>query len=354
MQLCGFPALDVVGMEQSIPREMWVKWDGLQATHEQPEQAVSTIVHYDSDSTCDLEEAMNLGYESDKSNHSVNIPETIDEVIESITPIAWLDNPLPRPQHVVTDNYSPASPAYNPDNSEPIQIDSDEEEESRVSISPIPLDVPIVTPASDIFASDFSDSDLDFEGESDGKNILSDYLTTGKLPIKMHGVDIYPQSHHVHNHTWSEYSDEPCSPHCMIPHRTDKSFAKFYLTNSLCQKHNSNLTGPWIYLSNRFSTLPKLQKCPEICHFITLLNQKIKASHQIRDSLIACQLVENQHVFTLILRLDVFLINDPFTLKSWHQSYNLDDMPSFTAKLHYYIQRDFLDKVHDAYLNGQP
>ena len=63
------------------------------ATQEQPEQAVSTIVNYDSDSTCDLEEAMNLGYESDKSNHSENIPETIDEVIESITPIAWLDNP---------------------------------------------------------------------------------------------------------------------------------------------------------------------------------------------------------------------------------------------------------------------
>ena len=71
MQLCGFPALDVVGMEQPIPREMWVKWDGLQVTQEQPEQAVSTIVNYDSDSTCDLEEAMNLGYESDKSNHSV-------------------------------------------------------------------------------------------------------------------------------------------------------------------------------------------------------------------------------------------------------------------------------------------
>ena len=308
---------------------MWVKWNVLQATQEQPEQAGSTIVNYDSDSTaCDLEEAMNLGYES--SNHSDNIPSSIDEVIKSITPIAWLDNPLARPQHVVTDNYSPASPVYSPD---PIQIDSDEEEvESRVSMSPAPFDVPIVTPASDIFASDFSDSDLEFEGESDGKNILSDYLTTGKLPIKMHGVDIYPQSYHVHNHTWSEYSDEPCSPHCIIPNRTDKSFAKFYLNNSLCQKHNSNLTGPWIYL----------------------LNQKIKANHQIRYSLIACQLVENQHVFTLIIRLDVFLINDPFTLKSWHQSYNLDDMPSFTAKLHYYIQRDFVDKVHDAYLNGQP
>ena len=82
--------------------------------------------------------------------------------------------------------------------------------------------------------------------------------------------------------------------------------------------------------------------------------RSLGANHQIRDSLIACQLVENQHVFTLIIRLDVFLINDPFTLKSWHQSYNLDDMPSFTAKLHYYLQRDFVDKVHDAYLNGQP
>ena len=134
VQLCGFPALDVVGMEQSIPREMWVKWDGLQATQEQPEQAVSTIVNYDSDSTCDLEEVMNLCYEN--SNHSDNIPSSIDEVIESITPIAWLDNPLPRPQHVVSDNYTPASPVYSP---EPIQVDTDEEEESRVSISPAHL-----------------------------------------------------------------------------------------------------------------------------------------------------------------------------------------------------------------------
>ena len=71
---------------------------------------------------------------------------------------------------MVTDNYSPASPVYIPDHS-PIQIDSDEEEEeSRVSMAPAPLDVPTVTPANDIFASDNSDSDLDFEGETDGKN----------------------------------------------------------------------------------------------------------------------------------------------------------------------------------------
>ena len=153
-------------------------------------------------------------------------------------------------------------------------------------------------------------------------------------------VYIYtPKDYHVHNHTWTEYPDEPCSPHCMIPTRADKSFAKFYLSNRLCQKHNSSLTGPWIYLSNRFSTLPKLYKCPEICHFLTLLNQKLRPNHEISDALIACQLVENQYVFALIIRIDVFLVNDPFSIKHWHQSYNLDDMPSFTAKLHYYLQR---------------
>ena len=140
----------------------------------------------------------------------------------------------------------------------------------------------------------------------------------------------------------------------MIPARADKSFAKFYLSNRLCQIHNSSLTGPWIYLSNRISTLPRLYKCPGICHFLTLLNQKVRPNYEIRDALIACQLIENQHVFTLIIRVDVFLVNDPFAIKSWYQSYNLDDMPSFTARLHYYVQRDFVDKIHKAYLDSQP
>ena len=134
-------------------------------------------VNYDSDSTIayDLEEVINLDYKSN-SNHSNNIPASIDEVIRAITPVAWLDNSLPRTQHVVRDNYSPASPVYSPYHS-PIQIDSDEEEvESRASMAPAPLDIPIVTPANDIFESDNSDSDLDFEGETEGKNILSEYL----------------------------------------------------------------------------------------------------------------------------------------------------------------------------------
>ena len=99
-------------------------------------QPISDI-NYDSDSTVsyDLEECMNMEYDN-SSNHSNNIPSDIDEVIREVTPVAWLDNPLPRPQHAVTDNYSPTSPVYNPDHS-PIQIDSDEEE-SRASMSPAP------------------------------------------------------------------------------------------------------------------------------------------------------------------------------------------------------------------------
>ena len=125
-----------------------------------PVQPVSTAndINYDSDSTVvyDVEECMNMEYKNN-SNHSNNIPANIDEVIREITPVAWLDNPLPRPQHVVRDNYSPTSPVYKPDHS-PIQIDSGEEEvESRASMSPAPLDIPVVTPANDIFESDNSD-----------------------------------------------------------------------------------------------------------------------------------------------------------------------------------------------------
>ena len=96
MQMCGFPTLDVVPMDQSIPREMWVKWDGLQdyTSAAQSSQCLQLLT-YDSDSTIayDLEEVMNMGYES-SSNHSDNIPSSIDEVIRAITPVAWLDKSL--------------------------------------------------------------------------------------------------------------------------------------------------------------------------------------------------------------------------------------------------------------------
>ena len=176
--MCGHPSVDVVPEDQAIPREMWVRWDGLRGQRQtaQPLQPASvstsqTTMATDYDSECtveyDLESYMNMDYDEDNNtsnNRSTNIPADINDIIAEVTPVAWLDNPLPRPQHVVTDNYSPTCPGYNPDHS-PIQIDSDEEEEeSRASMSPAPLDIPIVTPANDIFDTDNSDSDLDFEG----------------------------------------------------------------------------------------------------------------------------------------------------------------------------------------------
>ena len=59
-------------------------------------------------------------------------------------------------------------------------------------------------------------------------------------------------------------------------------------------------------------------------------------------------------MYTLIIKVDVFLDNDPFDIKSCYQSYKLDDMVSFGTKLHYYVQRDFVDKINQAYLDGQP
>ena len=73
-------------------------------------------------------------------------------------------------------------------------------------------------------------SDQDLEVEAEKISLVSDYLNRGKLPVKMHGVFVFPQPAYVHNLTWDEY---PCSNHCVMPERTDKSLAKFYLTHSL-------------------------------------------------------------------------------------------------------------------------
>ena len=232
-------------------------------------------------------------------------------------------------------------------------IDSDEEEPGR---SPAQLDIPIITPANEIFDSDNLDSDLDFQGEAEAKNIIGEFYNAGKLPARLHGVLLFPQDYNVHGYSWNEYPDEPCSPHCVIPNRADKGFAKFYLKHSLCQKHHATLVGkgPWLYLSNRISTLHKVYKCPEICQFISLIHQKTRPDHMIRNSLIACQITESQHMYTLIIRADIYLVNNPFEIKSWCHTYKLDDMVQSASKIHFNVQKDYLDKIAQAYLDNQP
>ena len=136
-----------------------------------------------------------------------------------------------------------------------------------------------------------------------------------------------PQNNNVHNLQWIEYQDQPCTDHCVIPNRRDKAFAKFYLTHSLYLKHRSNLStlGPWIYLTSKVSTLTKIQKCPQITHFIVMLNNNIRRDQRVRDYLAACHLTEKNGTFTLMVRLDVYMTNNPHEYKYWTQTYCVND-----------------------------
>ena len=97
VQMCDHPSLDMVPEDQPIPREVWVRWNGLSGQRQtaqplQPLQpaSVSTsqttmATDYDSDCTVeyDLESYMNMDYDEDNNtsnNRSTNIPANINDV----------------------------------------------------------------------------------------------------------------------------------------------------------------------------------------------------------------------------------------------------------------------------------
>ena len=108
--------------------------------------------------------------------------------------------------------------------------------------------------------------------------------------------------------------------------------------------------GPWIYLSNRVSTLPKLHKSPQIANFLSLLHGKIKGDQRVNEYLVVCQLVETLGMFTLITRVDLSMVNNPLELKTFVQIYNLNDHVDFGDKLQYYIGRDFVERVQEFHV----
>ena len=252
-----------------------------------------------------------------------------------LTPVGWPTNsPASSPQHVVPANYRPATPIYSPTSPDyspsmsPVHVDTDNSDNLT---PPHNSDGAITTRDCEMFDLVNTDSDQEIEGEAETISLVGDYINRGKLPVKMQGVFIFPQPAHVHNLTWNEYPFEPCSNHCVMPERSDKSLPRFYLTHSLCLKHRASLCnmGPWIYLCNRVSTLPKLHKSPQILNFITLLHNKIKGDQRVKDYLVVCQLVETLGLFTLLIRVDIFMANNPLELKSWVQIYNLNDQIDF-------------------------
>ena len=87
--------------------------------------------------------------------------------------------------------------------------------------------------------------------------------------------------------------------------------------------------GPWNNLYNRVSTLPKLHKSPQIPNFLSLLYGKIKGDQRVKDYLVVCHLVETLGMLTLIIRVDLFMDNNPLELKTFVQIYNLNDHVDF-------------------------
>ena len=172
----------------------------------------------------------------------------------SLSPINIPNLHVPSDYLPATPIYSPTSPDYSPSMS-PITVESDSSDTIAPSTSSSGI---ITTRDCDMFEMYNTDSDQDLEGEAETMSLVGAYLNRGKLPVKIHGVFIFPQPVYVHNLTWNEHPFEHCANHCVMPEKSDKSFAKFYLTHSLCTKHRSSLTnmGPWIYLTNRVTTLP--------------------------------------------------------------------------------------------------
>ena len=374
--MCGFPSLDLVQEGQLVGREEWIHWDA-EKPRELPvggvqtfpnsvigsdTESASTEGNIDSDSDYDLESVMSTESDSfDWENYP--LPQNMDEVrSQLLTPRGMSMSPINTPNVHVPADYMPASPIYSPYS--PTSPDYSPNYSPSMSPDPIATDSSeTITPTTssndiisrrdcDMFDMSNSDSDQDLEGEAETISLVGDFLNRGKLPVKMHGVFIFPQPTHVHNLTWDEYPFEPCGNHCVMPDRTDKSIAKFYLTHSLCLKHRSSLTGmgSWIYLTNRVLTLPKLHKSPQIAHFLSLLHGKIKGDQRVKDYLVVCQLAEALGMYNLVVRVDMFLANNPLELKTFTQIYNLNDHVYFGDQLQFYIVRDFVERIHEFHV----
>ena len=233
-------------------------------------------------------------------------------------------NESPPADFVIPDDYYPTSPRYSPASpteqspsmpptSSPVTININSDTESEYGFSPPQQDGPIITRGADIFTLPTDDSDTDLDREVELINMMSSYVNRNRTPLQINGVYIFLQENNVHNLEWIVYQDQPCTDHCVMPHRTDKSFAKFYLTHSLCLKHRSNLTtlGPWIYLTSKVSTLTKIHKYPKITHFIVRLNSTLRRDQRVRHYLAASHLSESNGSFTLSVIIDVYMENNP-------------------------------------------
>ena len=390
VQICRYEGLDQVQMDQGIDQTEWGQWD-IQTLAENEATVNHAIVNmfpvFDSDSDTSSvysvesnDSVPTVGYDitsemiidcdidldslNEPSVNEIPLPD-IDTVMAELNVLGGDQSPpadfvMPTDYYPASPIYSPASPAeqnvqspsMSPTNSI-ITVNNNTDSESEHGFTPAQNDGPIITRGDEIFTLPPDDSDTDLDRDYELINLMSSYLNRNRMPLQINGVYIFPQENNVHNLQWIEYQDEPCTDHCVNPQRTDKSFAKFYLTHSLCLKHRSNLTslGPWVYLTNKVSTLTKIHKCPQITHFIVMVNSTIRRDQRVRHYLVASHLSENNGSFTLLIRIDVYMENNPTVCKYWTQTYCVNDHVYFGEKTVYYLQRDVSDIIMDLHVH---
>ena len=377
VRICSYSDMDQVQTDQGIDKAEWGLWDvqtiadkeaakyhfDFANMSNETESVISeTTDIYDITSDMVIDYDLDLDSMNEKSVNEIPALPDIDTLRAELNVLGG--NESPPADFVMPENYYPASPIYSPASpaelsvnmsptNSPVIINIDTDTESEHGYTPPQQDGPFVTRGADIFTLPSDDSDIDLDREVELINMMSSYINRNRMPLQINGVYIFPQENNVHNLDWIEYPDQPCTDHCVTPNRADKSFAKFYLTHSLCLKHRSNLTtlGPWIYLTSKVSTLTKLHKCPQITHFIVRLNSTLRRDQRVRHYLAACQLTENEGAFTLSVRIDVYMDNNPSVCKYWTQTYSVNDHVLFGEKTVYYLQRDVSDIIMDIHVN---
>ena len=355
-------------MDQEIDKSEWGLWDVQTIADKEAakyhfdfanmisetESVTTEIYDITSDMVIDCD--LDLDSMNEPSVNEIPALPDIETLRAELNVLGGNDSPpadfvMPEDYHPASPTYSPASPAEQSVSMSPtsshVTINIDTDTESEHGFTPPQQEGPIFTRGDDIFTLTTDDSDIDLDREVELINMMSSYINRNRMPLQINGVYIFPKENNVHNLDWIEYPDQPCTDHCVTHNRADKSFAKFYLTHSLCLKHRSNLTtlGPWIYLTSKVSTLTKIHKCPQITYFIVRLNSILRRDQRVRHYLAACLLTENDGAYTLSVRIDVHMENNPTVCKYWTQTYSVNDHVLFGEKTVYYLQRDVIGRI---------
>ena len=116
-------------------------------------------------------------------------------------------------------------------------------------------------------------------------------------------------------------------------------------------QEQSNYSRTLDILDKQGQYIDKNSQVPTITHSIVRLNSTLRGDQRVRHYLAASQLSENNGSFTLSVRIDVYMENNPTVCKYWTQTYSVNDHVLFGEKVVYYLQRGVSDIIMDLHVN---